>query len=218
MARSMMNEKNIGQTYWVEAIHTTVHILNKSHLRPHSDKTPYEVWYGRTASIKHFKVFGIKCYIKNNNENLGKYDGRADEGIFLGYATNSKGYRFFNKILHKLVDCIDLKVDEGVLVREVRNIEYTTKDTTETEDEQVQESDEEETPSQEESGQQSTSNPSSRITQKNHPKSQIIGEKNKGVKTRRRIIKDTEQSHMAFISMLEPKNFNEASKDVNWLK
>jgi hypothetical protein len=38
MARSMMNEKNIPQTYWVEAIHTTIHILNKAHLRPHSDK------------------------------------------------------------------------------------------------------------------------------------------------------------------------------------
>jgi hypothetical protein len=42
MARSMMNENNIGQTYWVESIHTTIHILNKAHLRPHSDKTPYE--------------------------------------------------------------------------------------------------------------------------------------------------------------------------------
>jgi transposase InsO family protein len=27
MARSMMNEKNIGQTYWVEAIHKAFHIL-----------------------------------------------------------------------------------------------------------------------------------------------------------------------------------------------
>jgi FtsZ-interacting cell division protein YlmF len=218
MARSMMNEKNIGQTYWVEEIHTTVHVLNKAHLRPHSDKTPYELWYGRPTSIKHFKVFGSKCYIKNNNENLGKYDDRADEGIFLGYATNSKGYRCFNKRLHKLVDCIDLKVDEGVPVREVSNIESTTEDTAETEDEQVQESYGEETPRQEESGQQSTSNPSSKITQKNHPESQIIGEKDKGVQTRRRIIKDTEQSHIDFISMVEPKNFNEASKDVNWLK
>jgi len=38
--RSMMNERNIPQTYWVEAIHTAIHILNKAHLRPHSDKTP----------------------------------------------------------------------------------------------------------------------------------------------------------------------------------
>jgi hypothetical protein len=81
MARSMMNEKNIGHTYWVEAIHTVVHVLNKAHLRPQSDKTPYELWFGRPASIKHFRVFGSKCYIKNNDENLDKYDDRADEGI-----------------------------------------------------------------------------------------------------------------------------------------
>jgi transposase InsO family protein len=49
MARSMMNEKNIGQTYWVEAIHAEVHVLNKAHLRPQSDKTPYELWYGETC-------------------------------------------------------------------------------------------------------------------------------------------------------------------------
>jgi hypothetical protein len=90
VARSMMNERNIPQTYWVKAIHTIVHILNKAHLRQNSDKTPYELWFGRPTSIKNFKVF--KCYIKNNDENIGKYDGRDDEGIFLGYSTNSKGY------------------------------------------------------------------------------------------------------------------------------
>jgi hypothetical protein len=59
----------------------------------------------------------------------------VDEGIFLGYATNSKGYRCFNKILHKLVDCIDLKVDEGVPEREVSNIDPTKEDIDETKDE-----------------------------------------------------------------------------------
>jgi hypothetical protein len=137
MSRSMMNEKNIGQTYWVEEIHTTIHVLNKSRPRPHSDKTPYELWYGRPTSIKHFKLFGSKCYIKNNSENLGKYDDRVDEGIFLGCSTSSKGYRCYNKRLHKLVDCVDIKVDEGIPVREVKNTESTTKDIHEVEDEQV---------------------------------------------------------------------------------
>jgi hypothetical protein len=126
MARSMMNEKNIPHTYWVEAIHTAIHILNKAHLRPHSDKTPYELWFGRPASIKHFKVFGSTCYIKNNDENIGKYDDWADEGIFLGYATNSKGYICYNKRLHKLVDCIDVKVDEEIPVRNISSDEPRT--------------------------------------------------------------------------------------------
>jgi hypothetical protein len=198
MARSMMNEKNIGQTYWVEAIHTTVHVLNKDHLRLQSDKTPYELWFGRLASIKHFKLFGSKCYIKNNDENLEKYDDRADEGIFLGYATNSIGYRCYNKRLHKMVDCIDVKVDEGIPTREMYSNESSTEDTTKVEDEHVQESENEESEldedsdTQTDSNQQSTSNSSSRIIQKNHPASQIIGEKDKGVQTRRKLIKNTE--------------------------
>jgi hypothetical protein len=224
IARSMMNEKNIGQTYWVEAIHTTVHVLNKSHLRPQSDKTPYELWFGRPTTIKHFKVFGIKCYIKNNDENLDKYDDRTDEGIFLGYATNSKGYRCYNKRLHKMVDCIDVKVNEGIPTREMYSNESSREDMVEAEDEQVQESEnekfklDEDSNTQTDSNRQSISSPSSIIIQKNNLASQIIGENDKGVQTGRKLIKNTEQSHMAFISMMEPKNFNEAGKDDLWVK
>jgi hypothetical protein len=123
-----------------------------------------------------------------------------------------------------MVDCIDIKVDEGILAREVYNNESSIEDTTKAEDEQVQESEnedsesDEDTDTQTDSNQQTTSNSSSRITQKNHPASQIIGEKDKGVQTRRKIIKNTEQSHIDFISMLEPKNFNEARKDDHWVK
>ena len=128
-----MNEKLISQTYWVEAIHTAFHILNKAHIRPNNDKTPYELWFGRPASIKHFKVFGSKCYIKKNDEHLGKYDNRVDEGIFLGYATNSKGYTCYNKRLHKLVDCIDIKIYEGIPVKyiQISSVEPNTEDTIE---------------------------------------------------------------------------------------
>jgi hypothetical protein len=224
MARSMMNEKNIGQTYWVEAIHTLVHVLNKAHLRPQCDKTPYELWFGRPASIKHFRVFGIKCYIENNDENLEKYDDRVDEGIFLGYAANSKGYICYNKRMHKMVDCIDVKTDEGIPAREVYSNESSTEDTAKDEDEQVQELENEDSESDEDldtqtdSNQQLTMNSSSRIIQKNHPASQIIGEKDKGVQTRRKLMKNTEQSHTSFISMMEPKNFNEANKDDHLVK
>ena len=111
-----------------------------------------------------------------------------------------------------MVDCIDIKVVEGIPVREVNNTESTTEDIDEFEVEQVQESEKEDFGSDEDantqanSNQQTTSNSSSRITQKNHLASQIIGEKDKGVQTRRKIIKTTEQSHMAFIS-IDPDYF-----------
>ncbi len=146
MARSMMKEKNISQGFWVEAIHIAVHILNKAHLRPNSDQTPYHLWFGRPATIKHFRIFGSKCYIKNNDENLGKYDDRADEGIFLGYAAESKGYRCYNKRLHKMVDCIDVKVDENCHrdIKEKCDDDSCLEDASEEIERQVQESQKEE--------------------------------------------------------------------------
>jgi len=184
MAKSMMKEKDISQGFWVEAIHTAVHILNKAHLRPNSDKTPYHLWFGRPPTIKHFKVFGSKCYIKNNDENMGKYDDRVDDGIFLGYATDSKGYRCYNKRLRRMVDCIDVKVDKDCQgnISQRNDEESCSEDTNEEIEEQVQESKKEESESSENEEvelQQHTVQSSSRMIRKNHPKSQIIGDESK---------------------------------------
>ena len=46
----------------------------------------------------------------------------------------------------------------------------------------------------------------------------MIGDKNKGVQTRRKLIKALEQSHNSFLSMMEPKNFEEYSEDEDWVK
>jgi hypothetical protein len=56
----MMSERDISQTLWVEDFHMVFHLPNKVHLRLNSDKTPYELCFGRPTSIKHFKVFESK--------------------------------------------------------------------------------------------------------------------------------------------------------------
>jgi hypothetical protein len=75
-----------------EAAQTIVNI-NKVHIRVNNDKTPYELCHGKPTSINHFKIFGNKFYIKINEDNLGKFDSRVDEGILLGYFSISKGYK-----------------------------------------------------------------------------------------------------------------------------
>ena len=49
------------------------------------------------TKISYLRVFGCKCFILNTKDNLGKFDYKADEGIFLGYSTSRKAYRVFNK-------------------------------------------------------------------------------------------------------------------------
>jgi len=83
-------------------------------------QTPHELWYGETPSVKHFKIFGSKCYIKKNDEQLGKLEPRADEGILLGYSPHSKAYKCYNKRLGRIVDNIDVVIDEeGNIPRQV---------------------------------------------------------------------------------------------------
>ena len=43
--------------------------------------------------------------------------------------------------MHKLVDCIDIKIDEGIPVKDIQisSVEWNTKDTFEVKEEQVQE-------------------------------------------------------------------------------
>jgi hypothetical protein len=81
-------------------------------LRPNHDKTPYELWFGRPASLKHFLTFGSKCYINNDEDNLGKFDPRSDERIFLGYSSTKKEYRCYNLRKLNIVESDNVKIDD----------------------------------------------------------------------------------------------------------
>ena len=92
----MINDSNVEKYFWAEAINTSCYILNRVSIRKILKKTPYELWRNRKPNISYFHIFGCFCYILNDKENLGKFDSKSDKGIFLGYATNSKGYIIFN--------------------------------------------------------------------------------------------------------------------------
>ena len=126
MARTMLDESGTPTTFWGEAAFAVVVILNKTNVRVNNTQTPHDIWYGETPLVKHFKIFGRKFYIKNNDEHLGKFEPRADEGILLGYSPHSKAYICYNKRLGRIVDSINVVVDEeGNIPRQVNyeNIE-----------------------------------------------------------------------------------------------
>ena len=64
--------------------------------------------------MKYFRVFRSKCYILNDRENLGKFDAKSDEGIFLGYSTTSWAYRVFNKRTKTVMESINVVIDDAI--------------------------------------------------------------------------------------------------------
>nr|GEY00220.1 putative ribonuclease H-like domain-containing protein [Tanacetum cinerariifolium] len=67
-------------------------LVNKS-----QNKTPYELFNGRTPAIGFLKLFGCHVMILNTLDNFGKFKAKWDEGYFIGYSMSSKAFRVFNK-------------------------------------------------------------------------------------------------------------------------
>jgi hypothetical protein len=88
---------------------------NNSHsvmLRNNIDKTPYKLWKGRPANVNHFRFFGSKCYIKREDGRIGKFDSRVDKGVLFGYSSTRKAYTCYNLRLNKVVESINITIDE----------------------------------------------------------------------------------------------------------
>ena len=69
--------------------------------------------------MKYFRVFGSKCYILNDRENLGKFDAKSSEWIFLGYSTISQAYRVYNKRTKMVMESINVAIDDTISEKDV---------------------------------------------------------------------------------------------------
>jgi len=67
----------------------------------------------RKPNVSYFKVFGCKCFVLNTKDNLGKFDAKSYEVIFVGYSNTSKAYRVFNGSTLTIEESIHVKFEES---------------------------------------------------------------------------------------------------------
>nr|GEX62749.1 putative ribonuclease H-like domain-containing protein [Tanacetum cinerariifolium] len=80
-ARTMLADSKLPTTFWAEAVSTACYVQNRVLVvKPHN-KTPYELFYGRTPTLSFMRPFGHPITIPNTIDHLGKFDGKADEGF-----------------------------------------------------------------------------------------------------------------------------------------
>ncbi|GJR63165.1 integrase, catalytic region, zinc finger, CCHC-type containing protein [Tanacetum coccineum] len=111
-ARTMLSAAKVPLFFWAEAIATTCFTQNRSLVIPRHEKTPYHIINARKPSVKFFHIFGSLCYIVRDGENLDKMKEKGDACIFVGYSTQSKAYRVFNKRTRIIVETIHVNFDE----------------------------------------------------------------------------------------------------------
>ncbi|GJX28794.1 retrovirus-related pol polyprotein from transposon TNT 1-94 [Tanacetum coccineum] len=210
MSRTMLNEQSLPQKFWCNAVDTSTYILNRILIRAILGKTPYEILRGRKPTLDYFKVFGSRCFILNTKDYLTKFDPKSYEGIFLGYSQTSKAYIVLNKQTIKIKESLnvtfdetpppsktsplvddDLDEEEAIRTTEKKNLEKDIEDDSIEIEEivNVKES-------------------------KDHPLGNVIGNLNQRTL---RSQAQNQSNFFCFISIIEPKNVNEALGDESWI-
>nr|GFA59492.1 hypothetical protein [Tanacetum cinerariifolium] len=190
----------------IEAARTMV-LVNKS-----QNKTPYELFNGRTPAIGFLKPYGCHVMILNTLDNLEKFKAKGDEE-FLENKAIEKGagpnWLFDIDSLTKSMNYMPVDADEAIGVKaDVSNMETTIS---------------------------ASPTPTLRI-HKDHPKSQITGHADTPIQTRHKSKEVEEQSFIAtiyqktdpallqfclflcFLSQVEPKKVSDALQDPSWVE
>ncbi|GJU10909.1 putative ribonuclease H-like domain-containing protein [Tanacetum coccineum] len=89
-------DSKLPTTFWVEAVNTSCYVQNRILVTKPHNKTPYELFLGRKPALSFMRPFGCPVTILNTIDHLDKFDGKADEGFFVGYSIKSKAFRVFN--------------------------------------------------------------------------------------------------------------------------
>ncbi|GJV94354.1 retrovirus-related pol polyprotein from transposon TNT 1-94 [Tanacetum coccineum] len=112
-ARIMLADSKLPTTFWVEAVNTACYVQNRVLVvKPHN-KTPYELFYGRTPTLSFMRPFWCPVTILNTIDHLGKFDGKVDEGFFVGYSLNSKAFRVFNSRTRIVEENLHIRFSES---------------------------------------------------------------------------------------------------------
>ncbi|GJY31121.1 retrovirus-related pol polyprotein from transposon TNT 1-94 [Tanacetum coccineum] len=113
-ARTMLADSKLPTTFWAEAVNTACYVQNRVLVvKPHN-KTPYELFHGRTPTLSFMRPFGCPVTILNTIDHLGKFDGKADEGFFVGYSLNSKAFRVFNSRTRIVEENLHIRFSESI--------------------------------------------------------------------------------------------------------
>ncbi|KAG6407407.1 hypothetical protein SASPL_130398 [Salvia splendens] len=74
--------------------------------------TLQEAWSGRKPGIEHLRVFGSKAYAHVPDQTRSKLDDKSKPLIFIGYDSNTKGYKLYDPTSQKTMISRDVEFDE----------------------------------------------------------------------------------------------------------
>ena len=82
MVRSMMSQADLALSFWGYAFETAAFTLNRVSSKC-VEKTPYEIWTGKSPMLSFIKIWGCEAYVKCLS--FDKLHPKSDKCYFVGY-------------------------------------------------------------------------------------------------------------------------------------
>ena len=115
LVRSMLHSADIDKKFWAEALQTAVHVRNRVTSRSlPPGMTPYHLWMKKTPDLRYLQIFGSECFYTVPKHRTKKLDPRCRRAIFMGYSTQSKGYKLWDPESRKMLVSRDVTFRKGV--------------------------------------------------------------------------------------------------------
>src|SRR3979490_1128411 len=90
-ARALLLASGLPRFLWEEVMQHLAWLQNQTPACALNGMTPYQARHKKKTHLAGIQEFGGATYVKNLN--AGKLDSRAEIGRFVGYDSESKGYR-----------------------------------------------------------------------------------------------------------------------------
>ncbi|GKA99800.1 ribonuclease H-like domain-containing protein [Tanacetum coccineum] len=112
LIRTLLFQANLPPTFWVEALNVATHLLNFLPSTAIHNEIPYTRLFGTNPDYSLLRTFGCLCYPHLDTNH--KLEPRATPLIYLGQASNHRGYRCLDLKTNKIIISCHVTFDETV--------------------------------------------------------------------------------------------------------
>jgi len=93
----------LPKQFWVDAVNTTMYLINKGPSSPLNCGIPEETWTDKEINLNHLYTFSCISYVHIELRHRSKLNPKSKRCIFIGYRTNEYVYWFWDPENRKII-------------------------------------------------------------------------------------------------------------------
>ncbi|KAK1653676.1 hypothetical protein QYE76_071481 [Lolium multiflorum] len=101
--RTLLFHASMPPRFWPDALATATLLVNIRPCRVRWSYTPHHLLYGAPPTYDDLRIFGCRCFPNTAATAAHKLAPRSLPCVFLGYPANTKGYRCYDPVSHRVI-------------------------------------------------------------------------------------------------------------------